>query len=161
MTKIEILKASKCLGKEHKAFSNIVSKAYEITEETDKDYKKRFSWYWEKVVPGVLNGTRDIFLAEFNGEVAGCAILKKEEGENKICTLFVSDKYRNMGIATRLLEESFKYLETTTPLITIAEYKVKQFSPIIRQYGWRRTQILEKGYYHSLSREFVFNGKIS
>lgn len=110
MTKIEILKASKCLGKEHKAFSNIVSKAYEITEETDKDYKKRSSWYWEKVVPGVLNGTRDIFLAEFNGEVAGCAILKKEEGENKICTLFVSDKYRNMGIATRLLEESFKYL---------------------------------------------------
>ena len=110
MTKIEILKASKCLGKEHKAFSNIVSKAYEITEETDKDYKNRFSWYWEKVVPGVLNGTRDIFLAEFNGEVAGCAILKKEEGENKICTLLVLDKYRNMGIATRLLEESFKYL---------------------------------------------------
>ena len=161
MTKIEIMRASKYLGEEHRIFSYIVSKAYEITEGSDKDYKNRFLWYWKKVVPDVLRGTRDIFLAIVNNEVAGCAILKKEETEKKICTLLVLDKHRNKGIATLLLEESFKYLGTTKPLITIAEYKVSKFVPIIKKYGWERTEILDKGYYSNLSREFVYNGEIS
>ena len=44
MNTLNILKASEYLGKEHKIFSYIVSKAYEITEESDKDYKERFTW---------------------------------------------------------------------------------------------------------------------
>ena len=161
MNTLNILKASECLGREHKTFSYIVSKVYEITEESDKDYKERFSWYWQKVIPDVLRKTRDIFLAKINGDVVACAILKKDETERKICTFLVLDKYRNRGIATALLEESFRYLGTTKPLITIAEYKVPMFFPIIRKYDWKRTQIIEKGYYSNLSREFVFNGEIS
>lgn len=161
MSTFKIWKASEYLGKEHKIFSYIVSKAYEITEESDKDYKERFTWYWKKVVPDIIRGTRNIFLAIIDDDIAGCAILKGEETEKKICTLFVLDEYRNNGIATALLEESFKFLGTTTPLITIPEYKVSMFVPIIRKYDWRRTQIIEKGFYSNHSREFVFNGKIS
>ena len=158
MCRVDILKASTYLEKDYNTFSYIISKAYEITEGTDKDYKDRFLWYWKKVLPGVLDGTRDVFLVKSN---SGCAVLKKEDSERKICTLFVLDEYRGMGIATALLEEAFKYLGTTTPLITIPEYRVEQFIPIIKKYGWRKTQILKKGYYSNLSREFVFNGKIS
>lgn len=100
-------------------------------------------------------------IATVDKKVAGLVFLKKEDGEQKICTLFVLDEYRGRGIATLLLEESFKYLGTTKPLISIADYKIGQFSAIIKKYGWVQTQILDDGYYNDTSRELVFNGTIS
>lgn len=158
---VKIIKASNYLESNHNVFSNIISKAYNVTDHICKDYPNHFSWYWEKTVPAIFRGTRNILIATVNKKVAGVAFLKKEDGENKICTLLVLDEYRGYGIATKLLEESFNYLETTKPLISIADYKLDQFSAIIKKYGWKQTQILNNGYYNDTSREIVFNGKIS
>lgn len=161
MHNIKILHASKYISNEPEMFSYIISKAYEITKTINCDYKNRSIWYWKKVVPDVVKGTRDVLLAILNNNTVGVSILKKQDAERKICTLFILNEYRNMGVATALLEDSFKFLQTTKPLFTVAEYKLEQFIPIIKKYGWQKTQVLEKGYYNDLSREIVFNGKIS
>ena len=45
-------------------------------------------------------------------------------------------------------------------IITIADYKLDQFTGIIKKYGWDETQVLDAGYYNDHSREHVFNGAI-
>ena len=157
--KVKIMKASNFLETDHKLFSDIVAKVYNITEHSCNDYPQYFKWYWEKTVPGVLKGEKDIFIANVNNEIAGVIIVKNEVKEKKICTLYVLEEYRKQGIATKLLEEAFKYLGTTKPLVSITEYKLKQFSSIIKKYDWKETQII-LNYYNKISREIVFNGKL-
>lgn len=158
---IKVLKASNFKDTNHKMFSDIISKAYNVTDCICKDYPKHFEWYWGKTVPAVLKGTREIIIVTMNKKIAGVVFLKKEDGECKICTIFVFEKYRRRGIATILLKEAFEYLGTTKPLVSISSYKVEQFYAIIKKYGWRETQILDEGYYNDTSKEIVFNGTIS
>ena len=92
--------------------------------------------------------------------VAGVAFLKKDDTESKICTFLVVDGYRGKHIATTMLDYAFKYLGTTKPLITIADYKIPLFERIIKKYHWELTQTMRKGYYNNSSRELVYNGKL-
>ncbi len=59
-----------------------------------------------------------------------------------------------------MLEYIFEYLGTSKPLITITDYKVLSFVPIIKKYNWKLTQITSKGYYNNASCEFVYNGRL-
>lgn len=86
--------------------------------------------------------------------------LKKDEEEQKICTLYVSDKYRGLGLGTALIEESMRWLGTTKPLITFADYKLEMFRPIIDKYGWELTEIVT-GIYNDKSQELCFNGTLT
>lgn len=157
--KIEILKASSYIKVNHKLFCNIITQAYIAIDILCQDYPTHLDWYWSKVVPNIFNGTRDIFIATINQQVAGVILLKKEGTIKKVCTLFVLEKYRRQKIATILLEEAFKYLGTTKPLFSIRDYKLNQFSSIIHKYNWKQTQILSN-YYKAGTQEIVFNGKI-
>jgi len=157
---LKILKISKHLEHNHILFGTYVSVIYNFTYDLYKDYPNYFKWYWTKVVPGVIERTREIMIATMGNDYAGIIIVKNENGERKICTLFIAPKYRNQGIASILVHEAVNYLGTTKPLITIPEYKLEQFASIIENYGWEQTQVLEKGYYSSTSRELVFNGTI-
>lgn len=158
---IKILSAISLAEKNHKAFSDVIAKAYAVTDYICKDYPKHFSWYWSKTIPAVLSGTREVLVCTVNKKIAGVAFLKNEDGEQKICTFLVLEEYRGNHIATKLLEESFKFLGTNKPLISIADYKLSMFEGIIAKYGWEQTQVLDEGYYNNTSREIVFNGKIS
>ena len=71
-----------------------------------------------------------------------------------------SGNYRGKHVATQMLEHAFRYLGTTKPLITIADYKISMFEPIIKKYGWKLTQTMSKGYYNTSSRELVYNGEL-
>lgn len=86
--------------------------------------------------------------------------MKKDNTENKICTFLVLEGYRKKNIATKMLEQSFKYLGTTKPLITIADYKLPMFEGIIKKYDWVLTQTMEVGYYNNTSCELVYNGHL-
>ena len=92
--------------------------------------------------------------------VAGVAFLKKDDTESKICTFLVVEGYRGKHVASKMLECAFKYLGTTKPLITIADYKIPMFEPIIKKYNWELTQTMSEGYYNNSSRELVYNGKL-
>lgn len=157
---MKIIFASKVLNEERIHFVNVVTKAYEITDYICNDYPKHFNWYWAKTVPAVFNGSREIVVCTVHGKVAGVSFLKDEDEEKKICTFLVLEEFRGQGIATKLLEASFEFLETTKPLITLADYKLEMFSHIIKKYDWKQTQVLPKGFYNDEYTEIVFNGII-
>ena len=87
------------------------------------------------------------------------ACLKKDEEEQKICTLYVLDKYRKLGIGTAIIEESMKWLGTTKPFITLRDYKLEMFMPIINKYDWKLTEIVS-GLYNDKLQELCFNGNL-
>lgn len=145
----------------HKLFVKFAQAAYNVTDFICKDYPKHFEWYWAKEIPRVFKGTGEIIICTIDNKVAGIAFLKKDEEECKVCTFLVVDEYRGKHIATKLLECSFKYLGTTQPLISIADYKIPMFEHIIKKYNWELTQVMDENYYNTTSREMVYNGKLS
>lgn len=154
-------------------FSQVIAECYSITDWISKDYPEHCTHFYNKYVPGLFSGEREIIACRIDGKIVAVAFLKKALGptefgpngrsemERKISTLFVDPKYRKHGIACELLRHCFEWLGTTKPLATIAEYKLDQFAGIIKKYGWEETQILQDGYYTKNSREHVFNGHIA
>jgi len=144
----------------NKEFSKVIAESYMITDWISKDYPDHVDHYYSKYVPGIFDGKREIISCYIDGKIAATAILKKDLAERKISTFYVKPEYQRQGIATELIAKCFDWLETTKPLITIADYKLHQFDSIIKKYGWTETQILEIGYYNDHSHEHIFNGTI-
>lgn len=69
-------------------------------------------------------------------------------------------QYRNLGIGKAIVEESMKWLNTTKPFITFADYKLEIFRPIIDKYDWKLTEIVS-GLYRKESQELCFNGTLT
>lgn len=144
----------------HELFTKLANAAYSVTDYICKDYPKHFEWYWSKQIPRVFDGTGEIIVCLISGNVAGVSFLKKDQSERKICTFLIVEGYRGNTISRKMLEQSFKYLGTTKPLITIADYKIPMFRHIIKEYNWELTQTMDKGYYNNTSREYVYNGNL-
>ena len=53
-----------------------------------------------------------------------------------------------------------RWLGTTKTLITLADYKLEMFKPIIEKYEWQLVEVVE-GFYNSHSKELCFNGILS
>ncbi len=155
---VEVVKASDLLKKnENEKFARMIAQSYIITDWISKDYPDHCDHYFSKYVPGVFSGEREIIACYIRGEIVAMAALKKTNEERKISTLFVKENARGNKIASRLLEKSFQWLGTTTPVATIADYKLDQFSAIIKKYNWKQTGKLEKGFYNDHSQEIIFN----
>lgn len=142
----------------------LASKIYEITNFMCNDYPKYEEWYFTKQLPATINSNKRNILfvrnPENNEEIISMACLKKDEEEKKICTIYVSDKYRGLGIGKAIIEESMKWLGTTKPLITLTDYKLEMFKPIINKYDWKLTEIVS-GLYNAKTQEFCFNGTLT
>ena len=163
MVKIESLKDY--VGKTTKEkFMELATKIYMITDFICTDYPKHREWYFKKQLPATINGEeRNILFVrnpEDNEEIISMACLKKDAEEQKICTLYVSDKCRGLGIGTSIVEESMRWLGTTKPLITLADYKLEMFKPIINKYGWILTETVS-GLYNDRAKELCFNGTLT
>ena len=144
----------------HKLFSKLVCCAYSVTDCICEDYPEHFEWYWTKQIPRLFNGTGEIIICTIDSNVAGVAFLKKDAVESKICTFLVLENYRGKHVASKILKHAFKFLGTTKPIVTIADYKLPMFESIIKKYNWELTQTMGEGYYNSMSRELVYNGKL-
>ena len=163
MVKIESLKDYVgVLSKEE--FKDLSTKIYMITDFICADYPKHKSWYFEKQLPETIaNDERNILFArnpENENEIIAMACLKRDDEEKKICTLFVDNKCRGLGLGTKIIESSMDWLETKTPLATIADYKLEMFRPIIKKYDWKLTQIVS-GLYNDRASELCFNGVLT
>lgn len=145
-------------------FIELATKIYMITDFICDDYPKYKEWYFTKQLPATINGNeRNILFVrnpENDNEIISMACLKRDEEEQKICTLYVSDKCRGLGIGTVIVEESMRWLGTTKPLITLADYKLEMFRPIINKYGWELTEIVS-GLYNDRTQELCFNGTLT
>ena len=142
----------------------LATKIYMITDFICDDYPKHKEWYFTKQLQATINGDeRNILFVrnpENDNEIISMACLKRDEEEQKICTLYVSDKCRGLGIGKAIVEESMRWLGTTKPLITLADYKLEMFKPIINKYGWELTEVVS-GLYNDRSQELCFNGTLT
>lgn len=162
MVKIESLKSYiNILDKDE--FIKLAKKIYDITDFICEDYPKHKEWYFHKQLPRIFTSSGEILFARDENDynkIIGMACLKKDEEEKKVCTLYVSDECRGQHLGTRLLEESMKFLGTTKPLITLADYKLPMFKPIIEKYNWELTEVVS-GLYNDRSKELCFNGSLT
>ena len=138
-----------------KNFSKAVNEIYLLTDYNKLQYPDYYKWFYQKNIPRILNGEGDaiFYLDGFN--VVGLSMMKKDELESKICTLLINEEYRKKGYSKQILEDSFEYLGTDKPLITIPENRLDEFN-IINTYEWKETKIITDYY----SPEVIFNQKI-
>lgn len=141
----------------------LATKIYMITDFICDDYPKHKEWYFTKQLPATINGDERNILFVRNpkndNEIISMTCLKRDKEEKKICTLYVSDKYRSLGIGTAMFEESMRWLGTTKPLATITDYRLEMFKPFINKYGWELKEIVS-GLYKDGSQELCFNGSL-
>ena len=159
MLKVESLKSY--IGKiSNDEFMELATKIYEITDFICVDYPNHKEWYFKKQLPRILTPSGEVLFVRENDEVIAMTCLKKDDDEQKICTLYVSDECRGKKIGTTIIEESMRFLETTKPLITLADYKLPMFEPIIKKYDWELTEVVE-GLYNDKYKELCFNGNLT
>lgn len=152
--KMEIYYYSKLSDK--KKTIELLKTLYNITNEIESDYPLHYSWFFEKFINGLSNGSREIIYCEVDSVPVGVAFLKKTNEEKKICTIFVKEEFRKCGIGTKILEHSFEFLGTKKPLISMPIHKEKCFQKVIDKYEWNKKQIIDACY--SDNKEIVFNG---
>jgi len=111
-------------------------------------------WYKEKVIPGIINRTRDLIMEYRDGIIAGISIVKHEE--KKLCTLRVLDPYLNKGIGLKLFDSCFSVLETEKPFLTVSEEKLPEFEKLFKYYGFKLTSI-HKDLYRKNKIEYFYN----
>lgn len=142
-----------------KVFLNLAQKIYETTSHLNEIYPEYEKWFYEKQIKESVIGKRNIIFITKEDEIIGISSVKKTNEEKKICTLYVKDEYRNKGIGSILLEESFKYLETEKPLITFCDSMISIYTEFINKYNWELQEILED-YYENGKSEYCYNGKL-
>lgn len=94
------------------------------------------TWFNFKAYRGLANGRKAIEV-RVDGKLAGIAILKSTAAEAKICTLYVGENYRGMGIGSELISLSLKEFEGRSVLITVADERLSALSGVLKQYGFK------------------------
>lgn len=139
-----------------KNFSTAVYEIYRLTSYIHEQYPNHLEWFYGKCIPRVLDGTGEIIFYLDGYQIIGVSILKNDSLEKKICTFMISEEYRKKGYSKLLLEDSFQFLGTTKPVITIPKFRIPEFQSIIDAYGWEQTEEIT----NYSSPEYGFNTKL-
>ena len=100
MAKIESLKNYIGVLNEDE-FIKLSKQIYDITDFICEDYPKHKEWYFHKQIPRIFTPSGEILFArseEDENKIIAMACLKKDEEEQKICTLYVSDQCRGQRL---------------------------------------------------------------
>lgn len=89
-----------------------------------RNYYDNFNDWFDKKV---LSDHRFVFVAYDKGNFAGYLILKKDENEKKICTLFVREKNRFDHIGGDFLQIAYDTLQTDKLAISISDEVKEEF----------------------------------
>lgn len=114
------------------------------------------SWYWQKVVPGLSDGSRKILTSTDGGVLSGI-VIAKSQNEKKICTVWVPREFRGRSIARNLMQDALDWLGTTKPLFTVPDERMQEFAGLVRELGFEYRSTVSD-YYGSGRLEHVFNG---
>lgn len=89
-------------------------------------------------------------------EIYGVCIIKKNEQENKICTLRVAKEMQRRGIGTRLIGTAITLLHDELPLITVPEKHLEPFVKFLSPFNFKVISKVES-VYNEGSYEYYFN----
>lgn len=115
-------------------------------------------WLKGRVLPGLSNGTRSIIMAHAtNNQLAGVAIVKDTELEQKLCCLRVAQDWHGSGLGLKLFDKSFEVLRNENPLLSVSADHYDAFSKIFNHYGFEFVRAYD-GLYLPRKTELSFNG---
>ncbi|RXJ77207.1 N-acetyltransferase [Arcobacter sp. F155] len=117
------------------------------------------TWYSTKVIPGIINDTREILTEYREDTLVGIAIIKKEKQEQKICTIKIIPEYQNRGIGVKLFKRALNKLSTDKPFVTVPEERFHEFHKIFIHFGFKLTEV-KTGYYRKGKKEYIYNGSL-
>ena len=140
-------------GMKNKNFSRAANEIYLLTDYNKLQYPEYYKWYYQTNIPRILDGEGEAIFYLDGFQIVGLSMLKRTEDESKICTFLIDEEYRKKGYSKMILEDSYDYLGTERPLITIPEKRLDEFSKIIEAYGWVPTETTDEYY----SPEVIFN----
>ena len=133
-------------------------KVLEIVRPISSMYPGFEDWFWNKVVPGVINEEDKIIIGLKNGNMVGVSMLKNH-GEKKLRALRVNDIYQKRGYGLYLIDKSLEILGTDKPLVSVSEEMINEYSRIfINRYNFSMTHVY-KGLYRKGILEYEFNGQ--
>lgn len=135
-----------------KNFSKAVAAIYMQTAYNHEQYPEYLKWFYTVNLPRIFKGKGDIIFYLDGLEIVSLSTLKNTD-EKKICTLLVNEDYQKRGYSKQILEDSFEYLGTETPLITIPTKRLEEFDKIIDAYQWSESSRTDEYY----SEEVIFN----
>ncbi len=121
------------------------------------DYPGMEGWFWNRLPSGLLAGTRRILVDRRGDEIAGIGIFKKEQAENKICTIRVAPEFVGSGIGVRLMTAGMDWLDDEKPHLTISEEKLPSFAKIFQWFGYEFAD-RQLGRYRLERAEMAYNG---
>ena len=119
--------------------SNRDKRVLEFLLPLSTDYPGLETWYAEKVITGLREGTRLVKCVERDDQLVAIGIAKRESLENKICTVRVSPEFFGRGIGVRLFDNLLEWLEDPAPHLTVNEKKLPLFERIFERYDFNMT----------------------
>lgn len=136
---------------------NIATEVFSNISHLKQTYPKFSDWYFNKVVNGLVSGSRSFIIEIRDGKMAGVAILKDSVREKKICTISVSEEFKSKGLGFRLFEKSMRLLDTDKPLASVSESRMPEFEKIFQHLNYEFSAEY-RGLYLPQKSEFSFNG---
>jgi len=142
-----------------------------LTRDILDSYDGHWDWLQDKFFPGLKEGKRGYsFAIDYDKAqaittkrgiipvyiLAGCALLKDEPDEKKLCCLFVDKSYRGQKIASKLVEDSFEILKTNKPVMTVSQQNLGMLQKLIDRYGFELTSVKESVYKPGI-KEYYYN----
>lgn len=142
-----------------------------LTRDILDSYDGHWDWLQNKFFPGLKEGKRGYsFAVDYDSAqaittkkgiipvhtLAGCALLKDEIDEKKLCCLFVDKSYRGQKIASKLVEDSFELLKTNKPVMTVSQQNLGMLQKLINRYGFELTSVKESVYKPGI-KEYYYN----
>lgn len=142
----------KILGALCCSYLNVIHIALKDT----KQYYPNFDqWFYNTVIPGLVNSNRQILIEVIEERLAGISIIKNSF-EKKISTIKVTESFQGQKIVYNLFQRSFEALNTEKPFCTVSEEKLPLFQNIFNYYGFKLTSVHE-GLYRKGKKEYFFN----
>ena len=111
----------------NKNFSKATYEIYLLTDYNRLQYPEYYKWYYQKNLPRILAGNGEAIFYLDGFQIVGLSMLKKSENESKICTFLINEEYSRRGYSKLILEDSYEYLGTERPLITIPKKRLDEF----------------------------------
>lgn len=131
---------------------------YDALSDLENEYPNFGEWLLQ-VFDDIPIKKRSIILKIYNEQIVAISIVKHTKQEEKISTFRVVSKYKGLGIGTELMEDSLYYLKNDSPIITVSEKRIFEFSSFLAKLKFEKTQEISSCYIKDIS-EHVFNGKL-
>jgi ribosomal protein S18 acetylase RimI-like enzyme len=131
------------------------SALYSFLANVEPLYPNFKSWFNFTFCNSLGTGQRLVVLAHNGYEIVGVALLKKSISENKICTFYVSPKYRGGGVGNDLMGLAISTLDSDNIQITVSNERNAELAPLLQSKGFSVCQSVS-GLYRPGASEYFY-----